>query len=112
MTEPKKRARNLANNAVRDGKLVKQRCEQCDWPVAEKHHDDYTKPLEVRWLCVWCHAKIDTTGANNGKAILTEADIPIIRDRSIPRKELAARFGVAVGTIDAIRYGKSWRHVK
>jgi hypothetical protein len=37
--------------AVRSGKLVSQACEVCGAKKTHGHHDDYTKPLEVRWLC-------------------------------------------------------------
>jgi len=46
----------IANNAIRSGKLLRQGCEICG-AVAHKHHDDYTKPLEVRWLCPAHHAE-------------------------------------------------------
>jgi hypothetical protein len=43
--------------AVRSGRLVRpERCEACGidcYPDA--HHEDYSKPLEVRWLCRPCH---------------------------------------------------------
>jgi hypothetical protein len=31
--------------------LVPQPCEVCGATKVEKHHPDYSKPLEVRWLC-------------------------------------------------------------
>lgn len=34
-------------------------CEQCGKKLAKhRHHDDYSKPLEVKLLCVSCHNKI------------------------------------------------------
>ena len=51
----KRVAHDAVNNALRDGKLQKQPCEACSSPESEAHHDDYSKPLEVRWLCDGCH---------------------------------------------------------
>jgi hypothetical protein len=36
--------------------IPKQPCEVCGNPKAQKHHEDYSKPLEVKWLCVKHHA--------------------------------------------------------
>ncbi len=44
-------ARTALNNAVRDGRVVRGSCEVCGVPKAQAHHDDYSKPLDVRWLC-------------------------------------------------------------
>jgi len=55
---PLKRAAHIiTGNAIRDGKIVKQNnCSVCNSNIKiEAHHDDYTKPFEIRWLCKKCH---------------------------------------------------------
>jgi len=49
----KKKAHTMVHNAIRDGKLIPQPC-FCG-EKAQAHHDDYSKPLDVRWLCVKHH---------------------------------------------------------
>lgn len=50
------RAQVELNNAVRDGRVNRQPCEVCG-AKAHAHHDDYSKPLDVRWLCAVHHAE-------------------------------------------------------
>lgn len=50
------RAREAVQNALRYGKMARQPCEVCGAEKTHGHHDDYLKPLEVRWLCHSCHA--------------------------------------------------------
>jgi hypothetical protein len=47
----KTHARALAKSAVRWGRLVRRPCEVCGLGDTHAHHDDYSRPLDVRWLC-------------------------------------------------------------
>lgn len=48
-------ARSRTAYAIRTGKLFRMPCEKCGNPKSQAHHDDYSKPLEVRWLCFVHH---------------------------------------------------------
>ncbi len=54
-------ARIKARYAVKKGILVKPKwCEVCNLvKPLQGHHEDYSKPLEVIWLCSGCHADAD-----------------------------------------------------
>jgi hypothetical protein len=53
----KKYAHGCVSNALKSGKLTRQPCEVCNEPRVQAHHDDYSKPLDVKWLCVKHHAE-------------------------------------------------------
>ena len=47
-------ARNILYSAIRYGKMERQPC-YCGETEVEAHHEDYSKPLEVKWRCMNCH---------------------------------------------------------
>jgi len=53
----KEKARYTARNARRDGKLIQESC-KCGCKKVEMHHPDYTKPLEIVWICRHCHLEL------------------------------------------------------
>ena len=56
---PEKVAARLAvSRAIVAGKLRKHPCEVCGSAKVEAHHPDYSKPLDVRWLCPPHHIEL------------------------------------------------------
>lgn len=67
----KRKARTLINNMIRDKRIqVASKCGKCgrspgelkySWNLKKRkitaHHQDYTKPMDVTWLCTDCHEK-------------------------------------------------------
>ena len=45
------RAHTMVNNHKRRGNLSQLKCEVCGISNTVAHHDDYDKPLNIRWLC-------------------------------------------------------------
>jgi hypothetical protein len=66
------RASRLVRQAVANGELTRPgTCEECGathWRI-EGAHSDYTKPLDVRWLCPSCHRKWDAEEPKTIKAV-------------------------------------------
>jgi len=44
-------ARSIAKVYLKRGRILREDCEVCGKPGEEMHHDDYTRPLFVRWFC-------------------------------------------------------------
>jgi len=59
---PQWKAREQLKSAVRRGDILKPTaCEDCGKELPSRlihgHHHDYSKPLEVEWLCTRCHGR-------------------------------------------------------
>lgn len=53
------RAIHKINNAIRDGRLARGLCEACGTNLnIHGHHEDYSKPLDVIWLCSKHHGEL------------------------------------------------------
>lgn len=54
----KLKARSCISVAIRDNKIHKLPCEVCKELKVQAHHTDYSKPLEVIWLCLEHHQEV------------------------------------------------------
>lgn len=53
------KANKEAQKAIKKGLLIRKPCEVCGAEKVHAHHEDYLKPLEVRWLCPKHHYQVD-----------------------------------------------------
>jgi len=75
-------ASTMVRLALSSGIIVKGPCESCGSEPTEAHHDDYNKPLDVRWLCRACHA--DWHKGNEPRYLPQAALLPPSRPRGRP----------------------------
>ena len=66
----RRRAHRLVHSALQSGRIEKPgRCDGCGLDRRlEAHHEDYAKPLGVRWLCRSCHRLAHRALAAGGAA--------------------------------------------
>lgn len=53
----KQKARGKISNEIIMGRLERKPCAICGQENAQAHHPDYSKPLEVEWLCPLHHTE-------------------------------------------------------
>lgn len=126
-------AYSSVKNAIVHGVLVRPAvCGKCgDAPKPAKdgrsriqaHHHDYSKPLDVEWLCAKCHREetplpeimgAPAIGEINGQAKLTEADVISarrLRQKGMTFQAIADRIGVHKTTIIRAVKGQLWGHI-
>lgn len=52
-------SRQIAGRAIKTGVLIRKPCEVCgSTEKIHAHHKDYSKPLDVHWLCVLHHKHV------------------------------------------------------
>lgn len=62
----KRKARVAVGHALRDGRIFKMAC-WCGDTKSEAHHEDYSKPLDVIWLCNKHHKEADKKRAERDR---------------------------------------------
>ena len=58
------KAREKLYSRIRNGIIKRGACEICSSKNAHAHHDDYSKPFEVRWLCRKHHRELHSNPAD------------------------------------------------
>ena len=122
------KAHREISNALRRGDIHRPKnCQRCNVScIPHGHHADYSKPLEVEWLCGACHraehgyAHLEGRrvhshpGEKNAAARLTADSVKEIRTLLAGGErpdDIAKLYGVSGGAIRFIRAGKTWKSV-
>lgn len=58
MSPEKRFAYLLVNREVQSGRLKPQPCFVCNTPKTQAHHEDYSRPLDIVWLCTVHHSAL------------------------------------------------------
>lgn len=124
------RAHRIVRTAIKNGSLVRpdvcSKCGTASLPGADgratihAHHHDYSRPLDVEWLCAKCHRAetplpdrmgAPTFGSRNGQSRLTEQQAVEIRNSPLGCRRLAVIYGVHKTTIQRVRNGTHWNEL-
>jgi transposase-like protein len=97
--EEKQQARQATSSAIRSGRLVRQPCEMGCSERAEAHHEDYAKPLEIRWLCRACHRVRHKEMGGTGLRRAVRRELVLTPAESAAWREISEREGVSVSEL-------------
>ena len=107
MTPLKSIARYRLKVEVKTGRIkVPGTCSDCGLPAKlHGHHDDYTKPLDVRWLCPTCHIKEHARQQSSSSDSFSEWMAALARRKS--RKMTKAQRTALALKMNAARWAKA-----
>lgn len=121
----KARAQNAVAHALSNGTLVKATgCAECGRTEDLcAHHEDYTKALDVVWLCRPCHIRHHREDLNRGPrksnaSVAKLKEFQVIRIRELlatgllTNREISKLFDVTPENISSIRTGNTWNSIK
>jgi len=91
--------------AIDAGKLVREPCEVCGNTKSEGHHEDYSKPLDVVWLCRKHHVAAHTRCKFTNEIILG------IASSKMTEVATAKKFNVGKNTVWRIKSGRIYSEV-
>lgn len=125
----KRKAHQTVQSAVKRGDVIRPKsCPRCGGTKRiEAHHPDYTKPLQIEWLCRKCHfaehgkpkfystVKKRFKGAQSPTAKLTEQQardaITMHKSGLWTLRAIGRHFAVDESTIRLLLKGKTWAHL-
>ncbi len=121
------KARGKVHAAIKKGILTRpSSCSKCGSPdkklrdgrtAIQAHHEDYSKPLDVEWLCVRCHVEITpfskcpgapVYGVQNGASKLNSRLVRKIMQSKLSGPKTAVIFGVHSSTVYNVWNKKYW----
>lgn len=116
-TVGKIQANRAVANAVKKGVLVRQPCEVCGATKVHAHHDDYSKLLDVRWLCPAHHTEWHKTHPQMPNLppvpLMNRRPITLEQARAIKASTesssiVAKRVSLCKASVNAVRRGERW----
>ena len=107
--EIQKRANSIYQKAVKDGRLLRPTCcSECGNTEGkvDGHHEDYSKPLDVVWLCRGCHIQRHRKKPQPGqrdRVLLNTAYLEQVRQiNGFTKTALAKKIGISGGAYSQI----------
>lgn len=101
----------MHHGPIPDGKIVRHRCDNPSC-VNPRHleigtHKENTADMDARGR----RKVVAPLGSQNGKAVLNEDIVRLIRSSDEGHAELARKLGVSPNAVRGVRIGRTWGHV-
>lgn len=122
------KAYGIVKRALIKGLLIRPNsCTRCSFTKQTKdnrsyiqaHHHDYTKPLDIEWICAKCHRKetphpivvdwLHKSGSENSIAKFTDNDVYEIRKSKKTNRQLAKIYNVHYTTIGRAKKSTTYK---